>query len=80
MDMEFLCWVNRCLFPVDFQRELVELGMNEADAFILSRSKSARCILELYQEWCVGTGGEEFKVYVDKWIEMMREKWEGLRK
>lgn len=76
-DMEFLCWVNRCLFSGDLEYELVELGMDEDDARFVS--KSARCVVELYQDYCVGPGGEEFKAYVDRWLEMRREKWESLR-
>lgn len=57
-----LARLSRCLFPGDFLRELVEMGLSRADALDLSRmlrpggkEGRTRNILELYQECLAST-------------------------
>lgn len=78
-DMEFLCWVNRCLFPGDFCEELIELGMPENDARFITipYRRKPLCILEFYQEVCLHN--EDNRIYVDKWLDMMLQKWNELK-
>ena len=78
-DMEFLCWVNRCMFCDDFGEELIELGMPRTDALLMTLPyrRKRLCILEFYQEYCINN--EEAKLYVDKWLDMMLEKWNSYK-
>ena len=70
-NLEFLCWVNRCLFPDDFEKELVKLGMGKIEAFLMVdpyRHGKNLCIVEFYQEWCLGKD-DTTKHIIDVWLE-----------
>jgi hypothetical protein len=74
--LEFLCWVNRCLFPGDFERELIEeIGVREnvARGLAVVLDENDRNILNVYQGY--GLKQNEYKDALDKYLEYMHEKW-----
>jgi len=73
--LEFLCWINRCLFPKDFKRDLIDLGVDNMVAYTLSTTleRHSRDILVLYQAYGLHEG--EYKDAVDTYLAHMLNKW-----
>ena len=58
--------------------------MDKDDAYFVRTITMPICILRLYQDWCLHDkfpdGSENtYKIYVDKWLAMMLEKWKDLK-
>ena len=73
--LEFLCWCNRYLFELDFDRELKELGVSADIRYAISSSETWRkhpCILGFYQNF-INSG--KIKNALEKWLDMMHAKW-----
>lgn len=88
--MEFICWVDRCMFPVDLVNDLVELGFDEGKAMFYEVDWIAQNqedhqfkISRLYQNYCVGkhTSTVEGSVgfYLKKWLEDRYVTWQGYK-
>ena len=72
--MEFLCWVNRCLFPSDFETDLLSLGFDAGVAFIMARDlKNHRSITQLYQDYGLTDGIA--KDALDAYLQRMQAIW-----
>jgi hypothetical protein len=54
--LEFLCWVNRCLFPGDFVDDLIKHGMDRSKASFIVGSMKNLNILDFYQNYCLNDG------------------------
>jgi hypothetical protein len=72
--LEFLCWVNRCLFPDDLVNSLVKHGLNENTARLIVMSKRKLDILDLYQDYCLDD--EEIRYPFEEFLREMAEQWE----
>lgn len=74
--LAFLCWVNRCLYPDTTADELREFGISDADYAMIKMRSGPFDILEIYQDYCVGSGkGSTLHKGIDAWLEMMHDKW-----
>jgi hypothetical protein len=72
--MEFLTWINRILFPGDFEKDMVRLGLPEGAAFFLAQHvKEHGCIVQLYQDYCMIDRVD--KTVVDKWLKEKLEEF-----
>ena len=64
--LEDLAWISRCLFPVDFYNELLEMGVEQQTAYDLScfarpnPQQQSKNILDVYQG-CLCAVNEEIK-------------------
>lgn len=76
--IDFLCWVNRCLFPGDFEREIIGLGYNEALAYGLAHSESFGNIIDMYQAY--GLKDTEYKGALDKYLIIMKHDYDKYNK
>ena len=77
--LEFLAWCNRCLFRLDFERELKEMGVPFHVCYAFSSSEiwmKHSCVLGLYQNFM---HHEECLDALEKWIEMMQVKWDEIQ-
>ena len=88
--LEFLCWINRILFPVDFARDLKELGLNEAVSLYYEIEWKQQVsdgkvldILTLYQNFCVGIEVSEedgdVGYYIQKWVDNKYQSWQSYK-
>jgi hypothetical protein len=92
MDMDyldFLAWVDRCLFPVDLAEELIELGLEKPTGVYYEiewkqqkdRLEGGWNIVRLYQNYCVGreteADGKDVGHYLKLWLEQMHENWKN---
>jgi len=53
-DFKFLSWLQLvAFFPDDFKNELIQLGMDEGKAFLLSRSEAVKesDVVKLYRDY-----------------------------
>ena len=73
--LEFLCWIDRCLFPDDFEKDLIELGGSRYVAFMMGdRLKRDRCgFVRLYQEYALHD--METERLLISYLDMMYTKW-----
>lgn len=70
--IQFLCWIDRCLFPVNLRNELIALGVEEGISILMSdflshrvRANNAASIVTLYQEFIDSEGVcKELDVYL----------------
>lgn len=79
-NLDFLAWVDRCTFPADLERELVELGVSEETALDLRFNLTAqrgrvKTIVELYQD-CI-TSGEDTQA-IATYLESMHRQYESI--
>ncbi len=82
-DLEFLAWVDQCMFPVDLAKDFRELGMDKPTWVICEMSfkeqqREGRFeIIKLYQAYCVGTKITEDSIgyYLQLWLAKMYTKW-----
>lgn len=78
--LDKLAWLSRCLFPTDFRKELIEMGVDEDDAIMLSmlvntRDNRGRNILEIYQESLACVEPEKYTKIIDDYCEWwLKEK------
>jgi len=50
-----LAHFDRCLFPIDFEEQLIEAGMDGIDAYVIARSPQVhKGIVAVYQEYVLG--------------------------
>lgn len=76
--LEFMAWVDRCLFPGDFQEELMELGVDRIDAMLYaSVVKQGKGIVGVYQELIMD---EEARNHIEQYLQMMLAKWNTYHK
>ena len=71
--LEFLCWVNRCLYPEDLIKDLVKEGMDELEAKLMIGSKTKLNILDIYQDYCLND--DSIRYSVESFLESMERKW-----
>lgn len=74
--LDFLAWVNRCLFPSDFEDELISLGVDKTVAFglrlvVTSERNRVKGIVDVYQD-CITS--EEDKAALGLYLEYMADK------
>jgi hypothetical protein len=85
--LDFLCWVNRCLFPADLRDDLIRLGMPLEDAVYLyvtafkerMEQRGEIDILWLYQSYCITSKDDTMKTYINKYVDEQYEKWKGYK-
>lgn len=76
-----MTWVDRCLFPNNFEKELIELGVDKETTlwlklFIRSKKDHNKEIVELYQGFIDSKSGRKALV---KYLNFMYKKWENLK-
>ena len=74
--LDFLCWVNRCLYPYDFINELVEQGIDKIEATIMVNSYGNKPldILKIYQDWAIVDS--EWKRIIETYLnKLLKEYW-----
>lgn len=74
--LDFLAWVNRCLFPTDFEEELIRLGVDKTVAFglrlvVTSERNRTKGIVDVYQD-CISS--ESDKAALGLYLEHMAEE------
>lgn len=76
--LEELAWLSRCLFPGDFKKELLAMGIDKDDSRMLSemintREGRGKNILELYQESLACVDPDYYTKIIDdyckKWLD-----------
>lgn len=78
--LENLAWISRCLFPVDFYKELIKLGVDKDIAFALSSFASVapnqrpKNILNVYQDCLGSTIEKELIEVIEMYIENFLKK------
>jgi len=86
--MDFLCWVNLCLFPDDFSQNLKELGMQPALAAYMKvelRHYPEKCnVFWLWQNYCINNKWQRedpecFGYYVKKYLDQEYVRWNQLK-
>ena len=77
--LEFLAWVNRCLFPDDFERDLIELGVGPfmAMAYAELVRRQGKDILGVYQTYI---SSKESQEHIEMYLQMMMDKWNSYKK
>lgn len=78
-DLDFLCWVNRCLFPGNFYEELQELGVEEEiclNLYMHVRFHPDKGICKIWQEFCCYEN--EYRQALESFIEMRKRKYEEI--
>ena len=89
--MEFICWVDRCMFPVDLADDLKDLGLDKIKATfyeiewkMMNQVDNKFTITRLYQNYCVGnhtkTPEGSLGFYLKIWLENRYEEWQGYKK
>lgn len=88
--MEFVCWVDRCLFPHDLIDEMVDLGMDKRRGAVYKSEMTHKnnirpiTISGLYQSYCVDRqselGEEDFGYWLKLWLDKMYVIWQGYKK
>lgn len=71
--LDFLCWVNRCLFRDDFMRELQDLGVRFSLAFALSSSEKLD-VLSIYQEYI---NDDDAKQAIETYLQSKLKQYKG---
>lgn len=66
-----LAWISRCLFPSDFARELIEMGVDNATAVYLASAAKGKNVLALWQEFI---SDEETCALIERYIDWWLEK------
>lgn len=78
--LDFLCWINRCLFKNDFYKELINLGIDQSIVVGLTgtlflNGKEPN-IVSLFQEHCLNEGDYRDAVLIflstnlTKWVSL----------
>ncbi len=77
--LDFLAWINRCMFPHDFADELKELGLNEIDWISMRTIPPKECnILRVWQNYCVGEWkNKDIAKAINKYLTKMYKQWEN---
>lgn len=91
--MEFVCWIDRCLFPIDLVNDLIEMGMAKSSGFMYKsdfkhKAKTKEItISSLYQDYCVQSPhlykpltDDMFGYWLQLWLDKMYIKWQGYTK
>jgi len=66
--LDKLAWFNRCLFPGDFEKEMMAYGVDRGMAFVVSgflKRNPHKGIIGVYQEWI---GDKEFVAIIDQMV------------
>lgn len=72
--LDFLCWINLCLFRDDFLRELESIGVSRDTALRLAYFSDDLDILKLYKE---NVNDTEAKEAISLYLSYMLSKWTG---
>ena len=85
--MEFLCWVDRCLFPQDLMEELVaHCGSTHEEAKEIALlffswkgtdSKEGKNLSWAYSNYCLEPG--RYKEIINSYLKWQYGKWRKLR-
>ncbi len=85
--LDFLAWVDRCMFPVDLASDFRKLGMDKPTWAICEMNFKEQQhdgkfeIIRLYQAYCVGTKitKDSIGYYLKLWLADMYEKWNSYK-
>jgi len=89
--LDFICWVDRCLFPVDLSKDLQELGFEKQYAIYYEiewkhyvQEGNLLSISRLYQNYCITRDDKELeKTDVGYWLKLYLEqqykKWQAYK-
>jgi len=83
--LEFLAWVDQCMFPVDLADDFREMGMElPASVFYEISFKEMNHngrfkIVYLYQTYCITSKIEKNNVgdCLQRWLDCMHKKWKS---
>lgn len=84
--MEFLTWVNRCLFIEDLKDDLIVLGCEKTLAvymMVQMKHDDMKCeIMYLYQNYCLHKDltDEDYGYWLQKYLDQQFIKWESYKK
>ena len=79
--MTFLLWVNRCLFPDDFCKELFKLGVNKKIAWSLAsylKHSEKRNLLDLFQACGNGNDKDEYSKALYLYLKHMEKIYKNI--
>ncbi len=87
--LEFLAWVDRCIFPVNLARDFRKLGMDKptwvmCEMTFKEKQRNGKFeIIRLYQAYCVGSRTKVTKgtigYYLKLWLADMYRKWSSYK-
>lgn len=90
--LDFIAWIDRCMFPVDLSNDLQELGLNKNTAlyfeleWIRQNSEPHQFkIMRIWQAYCLGDkandsdDGKNMGFYLKIWLENMHKTWESYK-
>lgn len=86
--MEFICWVDDTLYPLELADDLRELGLEAATALYYKldwqnsnrRSNDRFSIVRLYQNYCISDedlADDTVGYYLQIWLDNRYKAWQG---
>lgn len=90
--LDFIAWVDRCMFPVDLANDLQELGLDRNTALYfeiqwkqMNMEDNQFKIMRIWQSYCLGDKANNNKnnknmgFYLKIWLENMHKTWESYK-
>lgn len=77
VDIEFLAWLELCLFPESVEQELVRVGVPLGEAILIGRSDAVRLhhsVVRLYRDY-----GRDSAWFMP-WIEERRADYDAIQR
>lgn len=89
--LDFIAWVDRCMFPVDLSNDLQELGLDKTTAIYFeidwkhqnNMEENVFKVMRIWQGYCLGDkandsrDGKNMGFYFKIWLENMHKTWES---